>query len=378
MKKYILLALLLFAFSFSSFADPRIRRASPAVYADLELPFRCVLVGAEKQVSQTIALNPDDFAIVPSRITDPLPRYAVRDYDFEDLPIDQALKELLAPLEIKVIAPKTEFPLLNGKDVKGELASVVSQLADRSDVFYSYKAATKTLTLLRRSEFVLTLPKYKTVLMAMLDALRGNGIENLTVDWEKYRIYMVVSTEELQKAQQLAQHILDDSYMLAADIEAYHVAPYPHADWQDVLNQSASLIAMVGRAVTGRSIVLKTRASMDSFLSKVQQDYQLTPLVAGQAIVPNGWKMKFNLNECSNNVLPYPDMSVVLKTKIKDQTQEQTDVTLYTANGVLTTFNLSSSLNQEVALVGIPTSSGGMELLFTLKFNLVRFVQKGE
>lgn len=379
MKKYILLGLMVLGLSCDGYADPRIRQVSPAVYADLEMPFRCVLSGADKEISHTIVLTPDDFSFLPFRGRDPLPRYAVSGYSFENKPVNEALGELLAPLDIKVVAPKTEYPYLDAQEVKGELASVVAQLAEAGDVFYTYKASVKTLTLLRRDEYVLTIPKYKPVLMAMLDALRGSGIENLTVDWERYQIHLVVSTEELQKAQQLVRKILSDSYLLAADIEAYQVTPVSDkSNWQTVLADNSKLLGSVGRAVIGRSVILRSRADAASFLNKVRNQYQVTPLVGGQAVVPNGWQMKFNVNECSNNTLPYPDMSVVMKTRIKDQSNEHTEVTLNTANGILSTFDLSSSLNQEIALIGIPTKVGNTELLFVLKFSLVRFIQKGE
>ena len=379
MKKYILLILMVMAFSCNGFADPRIRRVSPAVYVHMEVPFRCVLSGTDKQISQTIVLTPDDFSFLPFRGGDTLPRYAVNGYSFNDKPVDRVLADLLCSLDIKVVAPQTEYPYLDGQDVRGELSSVVAQLAEAGDVFYTYKAATKTLTLLRRDEYVLNVPYYKPVLMAVLDALKGSEIENLTVDWEKYQIHMIVSTEELQKAQQLVRKILDDSYLLAATIQAYQATPYPgHGEWQTVLTNAVNLLASVGRSVVGRSVILKTRMDTEAFLNKVAAEFQLVPLVAGQAVVPNGWQMKFNVNECANNTLPYPDMSVVMKTKIKDQNREQTSVTLSSSEGVLTTFNISSALNQEAALVGIPTSVGNTQLLFVLKFNLVRFIQKGE
>ena len=378
-NKYILLAFLVLSVSFGGRADPRIRQVSPAVYADVELPFRCVLAGADKQISSTIVLTPDDFSFIPLQNGDVLPRYAVNGYTFQNRQVNEALAELVKEAGITVAAPQTEYPVLDAKNVKGELSSVVAQLAEAGDVFYNYKASTKTLTLLRRAEFALTVPQYRPVLMALLDALRGSGIENLSVDWEKYQIKMLVSTEELQKAQGLVRQILDDSYMLVADIEAYQAVPYPNGgEWQQVLNQSTNLLASIGRATIGRSVILKSRTNVDSFLKKVRQSYQMTPLVSGQAVVPNGWQMKFNVNECSNNTLPYPDMSVVLKTRIKDQTNEHTKITLYTGLGELTTFNVSSALNQEIALVGIPSQIGNTELLFTLRFKLVRFIQKGE
>ena len=379
MKKYVLLAWVCLALPCIGYADSRVRQVSPAVYADLELPFRCVLSGTDKQISHTIVLTPDDFAFLPQRAGDPLPRYSVNGYTFHSKPVNKALEELLSSLDIKVVAPKTEYTYLDAQEVKGELSSVVAQLAEAGDVFYTYKASNKTLTLLRRDEYVLSVPKYKAVLMAMLDALRGSGIENLTVNWEKYQIHMVVSTEELQKAQKLVRKILNDSYLLAADIEAYQATPMSRtSDWQIVLTKNPSLLASVGRGVIGRSVILKTRTAASSFLDKVSELYQLTPLVAGQAVVPNGWQMKFNVNECSNNTLPYPNMSVVMKTRIKNQDNERTEVTLYTDSGVLSSFEVSSALDQEIALIGIPTKVGKTELLFVLKFNLVRFIQKGE
>ncbi len=379
MKRYLCFALIVLALPFGSSADPRIRQASPAVYADLELPFRCVLSSADKQISQTISLTPDDFSFTPNQSGDPLPRYAVNGYSFRDTPVNKALEKLLQSANIKVVAPQSEYPYLDAQNVKGELSSVVAQLAEAGDVFYTYKEATKTLTLWRRTEYVLTLPKNKSVLMTMLDILRGSGIENLTVDWEKYKIRMTVSSEELQKARKLVRKILDDSYLLATDIQVYQATPYRGSgEWQKIFNDSTHLLASVGRAVIGRSVILKTRVEADTFLQAARKEFQLTPLVAGQAVVPNGWKMKFNVNECSNHTLPYPDMSVLLKTRIQNQDNEETEVTLYTAEGVLSTFHISSSLQQEIALVGVPTKIANNELLFILRFNLVRFLKKGE
>ena len=189
---------------------------------------------------------------------------------------------------------------------------------------------------------------------------------------------MTVSPEELQKAKKLTRQILDDSYLLAAEIEAYQAVPYNNVGWQGVINQSTGLIASIGRSVVGRSVILKSKTSVASFLDKVSTAYQLTPLVAGESVVPNGWQMRFNVNECSNNTLAYPNLSVVMKTRIKDQSTERTMVTLHSANGIVSSFDIASSLNQEVVLIGVPTKVGNAELVFTLKFKLVRFIQKGE
>ncbi|MBQ3695491.1 MAG: hypothetical protein II938_00765 [Alphaproteobacteria bacterium] len=377
--RYILQAAMVICMSCQVMADINVRRASPAAYVDPEMPFRCMLPGTDKQVSNTIVLTPDDFSFISLQSGDMLPRYAVNGYTFHNKPIDAVLSDLLKSAGIKVLAPQTEYTLLDGKNVKGELSSVVEQLADAGEIFYSYKESTKTLTLLRRTEFALTVPQNKVVLLAVLDALRGSEIENLNVDWEKYQIRMSVSPEELQKAKKIVRQILDDSYLLAADIEGYQAIPYQNSiAWQGVLNESTGLLSSIGRAMVGRPVVLKSKTSVDSFLARVEKAYQLTPLVAGQAVVPNGWQMRFNVNECANNTLPYPNMSIVMKTRIKDQSSERTQVTLVSAGSTVSSFDVSSALNQEVALIGIPTKVGNAELMFTLKFNLIRFIQKGE
>lgn len=380
MKKIFILGFMtILGISLNVMADIRVRKASPAVYADMEMPFRCVLAGTDKRISNTIVLSADDFSFVPMQSGDPLPRYAVNGYTFSNKPVDAVLAELLKEAGIKVAAPQTEYTILDGKNVRGELSSVVAQLAEVGDVFYNYKSSTKLLTILRRGEFVLNVPQNKPVLMAVLDSLRGSGIENLNVDWEKYQIKMIVSPEELQKAKKLVRQILDESYLLAVDIEGYQAIPQQGAgEWQSVLNQSSGILASINRAVVGRSVVLKSRSNVSEFLDKVRTVYQLDPLVGGQAVVANGWQMRFNVNECSNNTLPYEHVSLVMSTKIKDQSNERTKVTLHTASGILSTFDVSSALNQEVVLLGIPTKVGNAELLFTLKFSLIRLIQKGE
>ena len=359
-------------------ASPQVKQVSPAVYADIEMPFRCHPPQRDKQVSTTIVLEQDDFVFLPTSAGDMLPRYSVNGYSFRDKPVDEVLAGLLEMVGIKVMAPKGEFVALNGRDIRGELSTVVQQLADSADIFYSYKDSTKTLTISRRGEYTLSVPKNRVVLLAVLDALRGSQIADLVVDWEKYQITMNVSSDELQKAKKLVRQILDDSYMLAAEIQGYQVLPLNNAGWQGIINRFTGSLASIGRAVIGRSIVLSSQSMVDELLKVVGSSYQLTPIVAGEAVVPDGWQMRFNVNECSNYTLPYPDLSVVMKTKVKNNQQTRTKISLYTSMGAFTSFDVVSGLNQEVALVGIPARKGNAELMFLLRFNLIRFVQKGE
>ncbi len=377
MKRGILIVFLALMLSAGASANWSVKRNSPAAYADVELPFRCQTPSStEKHVSTTIVLGQDDFVLFPIDIGDKLPRYSVNGYTFKRKPVDQALCGLLESAGIKVVAPPGEYVELDGKKIKGELASVVQQLTEFGEVFYRYKDSLKTLILSRRAEYGVHVPHNKAVLMAVLDALRGEQISDLTVDWETYQIRMNVSAEELKKAKKLIQQILDDSYMLAADVVGYQVLSSDPSGWQGVVTSLAGRLASSNRSLVGRTLVLASQSMLEDFLAVVRKFYRIEPVVAGETVVPNGWQMRFNIGECSNYTLPYSDLSILMQTKIKNHRDLNTKVTLVSSKGPMSTFNIRNMLNQEVALVGIPVDN--VELMFLLRFNLIRFVQKGE
>lgn len=371
---------LIMAFMWASavFAKADIQKVAPVALVDFEMPFRCTTTQSDQAVSQTIALTLDDFAFQSLQSGDALPRFAVNDYTFKEQPLDKVLAKLVESAGIKVIAPKTEMMLLTAKNVNGDLASVVQQLTDAGEMFYNYKEASKTLTLLRRADFALQVPKNKAILMSVLDALRGQDLQNISVDFEKYKIRMNVSPEELKQAKKVVRKILDDAYLLAADIKIYELLPYTAGgQWHTIMQKVLPMIATTKNALTGRAMILKNHKNSDDIVQIVKQFYQVQPLVSGQSVVPNGWQMRFNINECTTTPLPYANMSLLMKTRIHNEMDERTQITIASGNEVLTTFDITSNLNQEVVLLGM-RQPNNKELLITVKFNLIRLSQKGE
>jgi len=314
--------------------------------------------------------------LYPLDTGDKLPRYSVNGYTFRRKSVEVALCGLLESAGIKVVAPPGEYIELDGRKITGELSSVVQQLADYGEIFYRYKDNIKTLIISRRAEYGVHVPRNKAVLMAVLDALRGEQITELTVDWEHYQIRMNVTAEELRKARKLVQQILDDSYLLSADIIGYQVFALDKSGWQGVVTSLDGRLASSSTALIGRAFVLSSRSMLSEFLAAVKKFYQIEPVVAGESVIPNGWQMRFKLGECSNYTLPYSNLSLLMQTKIKDHRDVNTKVTLASSDSVMSSFDIRTTLNQEAALVGIPV--GDAELMFLLRFNLIRFVRKGE
>ena len=349
------------------------------VLIDAELPFRCAAPAFEKSLASTLVLKDTDFVFLSAETADPLPRYAVNGYTFKNKPLDKALSELVKDAGITVIAEPATYPTMSATNITGELAGVVQQLADKANIFYTYYANSKTLILKTRTTMAIQLPYEKSVLLALLDALRGAEIKRLNVDWEKYQIRMDVSVDELTRAKALVQQIMHDSYLLVAETKMYYVESLPNGTHLNNSIGSLGLdkLATITSGVVGQSIVLNNTTPVDELIQRIKNTTKVSLLAQGVAIVPNGWNMRFNLGECAVSPLPYPHFSMLVRTRIHNQNDMQTQITLLSSAGELASFPLTTALNQEVALVGIPAGNQQGEFVFAIRLNLIRFTKRG-
>ena len=344
---------------------------------DAELPFRCAAPNEDKPVISTVVLQDSDFVFLSADGGDALPRYEVTQYNFKEKPTDVVISDLVKELQINVQAEVGSYPEMSGTQLHGELSSVIQQLTEKAGVFYTYHASTKTLFLTRRTNMLINVPHEKIVLMAVLDALRGAEMKRIDVDWEKYQIRLNVYMDELEKAKTLLAQILRDSYLLLAEAKMYYVdiRQYPHYLPQALDALGMQKVAMLKPGVIGQSVTFDKGVSADDFIAKVRQKTKIQLLARGVLAVPNGWKMRFNLGECSVSSLPYQSFALLMRTRILHPEELRTQFTLVTEDGELATFPLITSLNQEVVLGNIPAGKTG-EFVFTVRLNLIRFAKK--
>jgi hypothetical protein len=84
------------------------------------------------------------------------------------------------------------------------------------------------------------------------------------------------------------------------------------------------------------------------------------------------------LGECALN-RPYEDLSVSLKANVSGKKNAQNTLIVDSKQGEIASFDFTSILDQEVAVIGIPVpNKQNSELLLTLKFNFINLVKKGE
>ena len=114
------------------------------------------------------------------------------------------------------------------------------------------------------------------------------------------------------------------------------------------------------------------------FLSAVQSEFFTTFVAAGKVVVPSGWRTHFNFNQCASYI-PYPDLSLFLRTLIKKKDEAQTVLTLDSASGEVASFDLNTRLDQKVMLVAIPVPGrADKQLMMSLQFQFIQLIKKGE
>lgn len=369
------------AFKAPSAEEVSFKTTPTASALNIETPFRCSVQNlAQQQISTTLVLKQDDFRLFPTNPSDPLPKFEVNDWTFEDRPVDIAIQELVEEADIVVYSEEVAYPDLNASDVFGELENVIAELCEAGSIFYRYDAKRKELYLARRNTFELRLPENRTVMLAILDALRGANIVGATPDWNTNSILLNITQEEKQLIENLLADILKDAYILIADTNVYRLTPYGNTTWQDIVSRFGVRRVHASRnGLMGKMLSMGHQAEAESFMNTLASEFSIEPLSQGIAIVPNGWKMRFDVGRCVVNPAERSSLSILLATEIKTPKVVDTTVTLDTHAGEVATFDARTAIDDELAIIGIPSlildNPQGQEQLITLKLRLIRLIQ---
>lgn len=132
-------------------------------------------------------------------------------------------------------------------------------IADAAEIYYAYNAETKTLTISRKANFSLYVPKSRPILLALLDVLRGSGITDVTTDWADYSVTFEADFELRNKINKLVAYFEDNPTLIAFDVNVFRIYPYSADDdieWQDLLKTfdfgtiKTTKTGVIGRALT--------------------------------------------------------------------------------------------------------------------------------
>jgi len=356
------------------------RPKSSARFINIETPFRCsVKHFGDLDIATTLALKDTDFKLTFFDKMDDLPRYEVNGLSFTKKPIDEALQKLVDEADITVYTEDGYYPAMDASDIYGELTDVVDELAKSGEIFYRYDATKKELYLSRRGRFELQLPESRMVMLAMLDALRGAGISDVRPDWKNNTILMSLTQKEKETAEELLQYIQKDGYLLLADTQVFAVRPRtPSANWQQVVRRyGAGRVYSANNGLSGKVLSMGNQVPAQHFLKALGTEFNIAPISQGVAIVPNGWKMRFNVGQCAPSSTPLTALSVLMSTRIKSPEKVETNITLETKGGELGSFNSIAGIDNELVIIGVPApGSSKEELLITVKLRLIRLTKE--
>ena len=350
-------------------------------YLDVELPFRCLASSdVDENVSSIIVLSKNDFTVKLPAQTDLLPRFQVNGFSFRNKRVDVAISQLVKDAGIIVEAEEGSYLTLSASNLKGELTSVLEQLVRQGHLFYVYHADTKKLFLTHRANAVIQLPPERAIVMTVSDALNGGHFEPTSIDWSNFQISLSVTRPELEQIRALMANLIKERYLLSIQMKLYAITPLnTNSHWQNVLSSfGPRQFSSMERGVVGHALVLRQSTNEKAFLKSVQQSFNSVLLGGGTAVVPSGWKTRFNLNQCTFPT-EYKDLSILFKSSIRRKDKAQTILTLDSSAGEIATFNINNALDQRIVVVGIPVPNHPeQEFMMTLQTNFIQLLREGE
>lgn len=348
---------------------------------DLETPLRCSVNWETQEMISTIPYNVKAFSLVRNGRNDPLPKFDVNGYSFGSMPAQTAFKQLLKEANIKVISKNGPFTSISAENLKGDLTGVMSMLANAGEVYYSYNADRKQITLDRKANFSLFIPHSRMIMLGLLDVLRGAGITDMTVDWQDYSITLNADYELVNKIQNLIKYFTDNPVLVTFDVSVLRLYPYNGQDvkWQELLkNFEFGTIKTTKTGVIGRVLTASNDLNMEHLQQFLSQQARVEIISQGKFVTPEQWYSRFDVGKCGQRSSAEADLSILARTSLeKENNRIFAEITLETTGGEITKFNMRSRLGENFIIFGIPNRifSDGKAHSETVVFMVPRIIR---
>ena len=344
--------------------DPNmIKTTEGASSLDLEMPLRCYVNWNTQQMITTLPYNLKAFNLTRNGVDNPMPRFEVTGFSFKTMPAEKALLKLTKEAGIKLVAKDAPYASISAENLRGELSDVVKMITDAAEIYYSYNAETKTLTIGRKTNFTLYTPKSRPIILALLDVLRGSGITNVTTDWADYSLTFDGDYELQKKIQKLLTYFEDNPVLIAYDVSIFKIYPNHKDDieWQDMLKSfEFGTIKTAKTGVIGRVLTTSNDININTLQSFLGSKADVIQVSEGKFVVPNLWMARFDIGKCAKNNLPEKQLSLLAKSSLMPQNRIFSDITLEGTDGQITQFNIRSKLGENFLIIGIPNEILGV------------------
>lgn len=339
--------------------DPMMIRTPEGANAlDLETPLRCNVNWKTQQMVLTLPYVKSAFKLERNGQNDPLPRFEVTGYSFEMMPAEKAIARLTKEAEIKVSSKDGPYTSISAEDLKGEFSEVIKMIADSADVYYTYNAKDKILTLSRRVNMTLYTPQSRPILLGLLDVIRGAGITSIVTNWADYSITFDADIETRNKIMELIDSFENSPTLIAYDVSIFRLYPNdPMRDieWKEMLNAfDFGSITTAQTGVIGRVLTTTNDISIENLQKFLGSQARIESVAEGKFVVPNLWLSRFDIGKCSRPSANSYGLSVLARASVEKNNEIFSDITLEDVQGQVTSFKIRNKLGENFLIIGLP------------------------
>jgi len=367
--------------------DPYMVRTSfRANSLDMETPLRCKVNWKTQEMVQILPHNNISFSFERNDINDDLPEFEVRDFEFDNIPTEQALLKLTKEAGLTLVAKDAPYPTLYGKNINGNFNDVVEMIANSADLFYRYDAKSNSIILSRNASFTLHIPNSRTVLLGFLDVLRGAGITDMVTNWRDYTITFEANREKVNKIKELIEEFENNPTMIMYDVSIFRAKAKETCGivWNDLIKDfNFNSIATAQDGVIGRMLTVTNDISIEQLRLFVEKYATVQNVSEGRFVVPGHWFSRFDVGRCGNlNNMEYP-LSILAKANIEKSGKILSEITLDTTEGEITKFKARNTSGENFLIIGLPsevfgTAEQGTETIVFIVPRLIRLMKTDE
>ena len=327
----------------------------------LDLPKRCTVDWNNQSV---VSVVPEEkIEIVRLSAGDALPDLKVSDYEFKEIDVKEALNNLLEDTDISVIEDQKMFQKISGSISTSSLTDAVELMTKLGHVYYSYDAEFGEIHLTGRGKWMIKMPKDETIIMAILDAMRGADVRNLLVNWQEKTVVFEGDYQTEREVSKILADVASKKYVLAWDIDVYRV--YPKTDnpivWMDMLPAfGENNIHMSIPGVVGRALIVSPEINTKTLQEFISQQASIVLVSQGTFAIPNGWQSRFDIGQCGKEDRLETDLIIGATGTYGNYggyKKIDAKIVLSTSNGQLSSFKIPSNIGENYVIVGIPTHS---------------------
>ncbi len=353
---------------------------------DLETPLRCNVNWKTQEMVQILPHNNVSFKLERNDVNDELPEFEVRDFNFDNIPAEQALFNLTTEAGIKLVAKDAPYPMLYGKNINGSFEEVVQMISKSADLFYRYDAKMNSIILSRNASFTLYIPSSRTLMIGFLDVLRGAGITDMVTNWRDYSITFETNLETMNKITELVNDFENNPTMVMYDVNIFKAKAKETCGivWNDLLKDfDFGSIATTQTGIIGRMLTVTNDISIEKLKEFVGKYATIQDVSEGRFVVPAQWFSRFDIGRCGKvENIEYP-LSLLAKAGIEKNNRILSEITLDTTDGEITKFKARNRLGENFLIIGLPseifgTAEQGTETIVFIVPRLVRMLKTDE